>query len=315
VGRPIITFFREMQPVRITVQLQDQSTYRHVGDRAHLAYRLGFTRDPGVGQNVDLEDSAPDQIVQPSASNTSKTTRINWSTQSRLSESVRMDLSMTYSNRKRDGNNLTPSEDKTLDWPVVTLGIQRVHEWGIFGDLLSNSSIDVSYRRSKTESGSTATSRNPRTAVNVSPRWTFTFRNKLSGNLNLNYNNGETESAGRTLVTRRLGGNVKLQKSFDAQGFFGFLRFGREGYGSTIDASLDISYDRQRSFRRQDVDGEVKQDQERGSNRLSVTPNFSYQFSRSLRGGMRLGYSRSTDINSDVTTQSFIVGINATLSF
>jgi hypothetical protein len=55
------------------------------------------------------------------------------------------------------------------------------------------------------------------------------------------------------------------------------------------------------------------QSQERSSTRISVDPQFNYQFTRNLRGSLRLQYSRIAQTVS--TTQSLGMFFDAVLNF
>ena len=52
-----------------------------------------------------------------------------------------------------------------------------------------------------------------------------------------------------------------------------------------------------------------------GSNRLSVTPSFTYNITSNLSGSLRIKYSRSTTLQTDVTTSTMGLGIETTFAF
>jgi hypothetical protein len=237
------------------------------------------------------------------------------STQSKLSQNTTLDLSYQEQHSERSGSGRT-TRDVSVQWPTATVKISGLEKWGLFGDSFASSSLDVSVRRTKDVRGMTATSYQPRHGTSLSPRWTFRFKSELSGNLGVTYSNDVSRANDKDQVSNKLGASLKLQKSFDAEGALGFLRFGHKGLGTKIESTLDVAYDRSRNFRRyEDLDGNVIEDQPTGNSRLSIAPNFSYQFSRAVRAGLRLSYSRTKDLSSNVTTRAIGLGLNATLTF
>ncbi|NNM33372.1 MAG: hypothetical protein HKO53_09915 [Gemmatimonadetes bacterium] len=157
-------------------------------------------------------------------------------------------------------------------------------------------------------------SENPRVDWSIGPRWGFSFPNGLDSNLNGRWQSSVGQAANSENISRSLNVALTLSKKFDAQGRLGFLRFGRQGTGSTIDMDVSMSYDRRRRFTQDKGGGNERQNQ--GNQTVSVEPNFSYQFSRNLRAGLRVSFSRTTDLSQDnAVTTAVSLGLNATLTF
>ncbi len=312
---PVLTLLREIQPVRVSYNLQNTTNYQHAAGRADWGYRLAFLTDPGVGgagSKFDDEGVALDDDY--SSYRKSRKNRLNLSTQTRISKNVRFDVAYTRNWGENSSNLQSAARDLSEEWPVVTVNFQNVQDWKIFGNIFSMSTIDFTYRNTNSVRGQTATNDGtPRSTKSIQPRWNMRFQNDLSANLNLNYTEDKAQSAGKDNITNRIGVNMQFSKSFDAQGVLGFLRFGKSGTGSTIDMTLDIAFDQRKSARRLEDD---REDQVSGNRTFSIRPRFNYQFSRALNAGMDLSYSRNKDLgNTENGSTSFGIGFNATFTF
>jgi len=313
--RPVASLLREIQPVRVSYNLQNNTSYQHAADRAVWLYRLAFVNDPGVGGAGSKFDANGDPVDDNYSSfRKTRKNRLNLSTQTRLSRNIRLDLTYTRNWGENSSNLQSTARDLSLEWPVLTLNFQNVQNWKIFGNLFSMSTIDFTYRNTSSIRGQTATNEGtPRRTRSIQPRWNVRFKNDLSANLNVNFTEDRAQSAGKDNVTNRISVNMQFSKSFDAHGALGFLRFGKAGTGSTIDATLDLSFDQRKSARRLENN---REDQVTGNRTITIRPRFNYQFSRALNAGMDLSYSRNKDLgNTQNGSTSFGIGFNATFTF
>lgn len=307
--KPVANAVINLQPVNATYTLQRDSDYSHVNDRASWPYRLGFSMDTGVTSRVDSV------ATQPFSSRLqNRRQRATFNTQTELSETIRMDMSFTGSWSLREGSNVTETRDQSIDFPSLTLRIQRVHEWPIFGDMFSNSGIDIAYRRNKKFSGATQQSKSPSTDWSLAPRWNASFPNGLDASLSGRYVTSTADAPQSLNQNRQINASLSVNKKFDAQGRLGFLRFGQSGTGSTIDMDVTLSFDRRLRYRELKATGE--QNQRSGNQSYSVEPNFSYQFSRNLRAGLRVRFARTSDLSQENAVTTVVgLGLNATLTF
>lgn len=307
--RPFGGFFANLRPLTASWQQQKQSSYQHVNGRADALYRFGFNQEPDFSR---IDPVVPDG--QDFSTNSLQTTRqLRLNTQSQMTKSLRVDLSYSRRTTVRDGTRGL-GEDRSVEWPNVSLRVSRVHEWKYLKNWLNSSNIDVSYKKTETIQNATAsTATFPRVAWTLQPRWTFRLNSGLDTNLNVTISDDRAENTQSFQFNRQARVNLRLQQSFDATGRLAFLRFGQKGTGTTIDMNVDLTYSRQRNFREDKASGEKSQ--ERGSNRWSLSPRFTYQFSRNLRGSMRFELSRSRDIARDATTTTLGLFLEGTLTF
>ncbi|HKI83143.1 MAG TPA: hypothetical protein VKA63_02305, partial [Candidatus Krumholzibacteria bacterium] len=276
---------------------------------------MGILDDPGVVGAGSQYDAAGNPIDdQFSAFNHDRKNRVSVSTQTKLNNSIRMDLSYSRDWDTQSSNLQSGRKNTSREWPVVTLKIQNVHQWRIFGESMSNSSIDLTYRSTQSTTGVTAVNAGtPRRTKSIQPRWNVRFKNDVAANMNVNVTEDVTQSAGKDNVSKRIGVNMQFSKNFDANGALKFLRFGKQGTGSTIDMTIDLAFDQRSSLRKLENN---REDQVSGSRSYSVRPRFNYQFSRALNAGMTLGFTKSKDLgNTRNGSTSFSLGFNATFTF
>lgn len=321
--RPLRSFYTNLRPISTSWQRQKQTQYQHVNGRADLLYRFGLAERPDFSgieplrvRNVGTIE-APQYILQDtSLENISDTQQLRLNTQSQISPSVRVDFTYSRRDTERDGAR-GRSYDRTVEWPNVNLRISQVQQWGLWnfiGKPFDSSSIDVSYKGSQTlQNQSEGIPELPRTNWTFSPRWNFRMRNGLDTSVNVTLTEDEAQNLQDIQRSNSFRSNIRVAQQFDAKGRLAFLRFGRTGTGTTIDMNVTLSYTQQRSERENKQTGVI--DQPRGTNRLSLGPQFTYQFSRNLRGGLKFDYSRSYDIARDATTTSVGVFLDATLNF
>jgi len=179
------------------------------------------------------------------------------------------------------------------------------------GSPLESSDMSINWKKSLSARGRESDPQEyPSRSYGWQPRWNARLRNGMDTSLNLSLSGETQESAGQGALERRSTNvTLRLDKQFDAQGRLSFLRFGQTGVGSTIDMTLSIGWGNSASWREQDG----IRSQERTSTRISVDPQFTYQFTRNLRGSLRLQYSRVAQTVS--TTQSLGMFFDVVLNF
>ncbi len=154
---PITNALRGLQPFRVSYNQRRQNSYQHASNRAALGFRLGLLDDPrvkGAGSQYDAAGNPIDD--QFSSYNHRPSNNLSVSTQTKLNNDIRMDLSYSRNWDTQSSNLQSGRKNTSRQWPVVTLKIQNVHKWRIFGESMANSSIDFAYRNTQTTSGVTS---------------------------------------------------------------------------------------------------------------------------------------------------------------
>jgi hypothetical protein len=223
---------------------------------------------------------------------------------------------------KSTSTNVTAGLEKQSyqqDWPDVRFSLSGVEKWGVFGrsedkeGWFKNSTVDVGYKRSRQVSNYTATSYNPRTTTNITPRWNVTFQNGMSASLNVGLTKDINMTNGTRTEGNRLNVGLQLRHSFRAERLLAKLRLYKPGANPTVNMNVDINYAKDTTQRLRA--GADTPDAPSGTTRLSVNPRFSYNITRSLSGTVRFTFSRTKNIESDLVRKTFGLGLEATFVF
>lgn len=317
VGKGISRGFWDMRPISLNLNHKRTSNYQHVNGRADTVYRLGFTDRPDFG-SIDplvVRREGSELITQDFSVDLRQTQRnLRLSTQTTLADPLRLDASFNWRRNSRDSETRGDSYDRSVEWPNLTLRIQSVHTWRMFrwmGSPLESSDMSINWKKSLTARGKpTDPVEYPTRTFAWAPRWNARLRNGMDTSLNVTRSGESQESAGQGVLERRSTNvTLRIDRQFDARGRLSFLRFGQTGVGSTIDMVLSLSWGNTSSWR----DKDNLRSQERSSTRISVDPQFTYQFTRNLRGSLRLQYSRVAQTTS--TTQSLGMFFDVVLNF
>jgi hypothetical protein len=309
--------FWDMRPISLNFTHKRTSAYAHVNGRADWLYRLGMTKTPDFGsiEPLPIRLNGTEVITQDfSVDLTQVQKNLRLSTQTQLSNPLRLDGSFNWRRNERDSDARGDTYDRSLEWPNLTLRVQGVHDWRLFqwmGRPFESSDMSVNWKVTETGRGTAADLREyPTRRYSWQPRWNARFRNGIDSSMNVVRSGESQESPGQgTLQRRTTNVTVRLDKQFDARGRLAFLRFGQSGVGTTIDMTLSVTWGRDSSSRIRDG----IEDPPRQSTRLSIDPQFTYQFTRNLRGSLRLQYARNSQTVS--TTQTLGMFFDAVLNF
>jgi hypothetical protein len=309
--------FWDMRPISVNLNHKRTSSYAHVNGRADWLYRLGVTNAPDFStiDPLPIRRSGDEIITQDFSVDLLQFQRsVRLSTQTQLADELRLDASLDWRRNSRDSDVRGDSYDRSIEWPNLTLRIQGVQDWRLFqwmGRPFESSDMSINWKVTTTARGTDADIREyPTRRYTWQPRWNARFANGIDSSLNLVRSGESQESPGQgTLERRTTNVTLRLDKQFDARGRLSFLRFGQSGVGTTIDMTLSVSWGRDTSWRIRDG----IESQRRASTRMSIDPQFTYQFTRNLRGSLRLQYARNAQTVS--TTQTLGVFFDAVLNF
>ncbi|RKZ18481.1 hypothetical protein DRQ53_00140 [bacterium] len=309
--------FWDMRPISMNLNHKTTSAFQHVNGRANPSYRLGLSSTPDFS-NIDplpVRREGNELITQDFSVDLRQIQRnLRLSTQTTLADPLRLDASFNWRRNNRESEARGGSYDRSIEWPNLTLRVQRVHDWRMFkwmGNPMESSDMSLTWKQSLTARGSERDLQEyPTRSFSWQPRWNARLRNGMDTSLNVSRGGENRESAGQgTLLRRNTTITLRVDQQFDARGRLSFMRFGQSGVGSTIDMTMSITWGNNSSWREQDS----ILSQERSSTRISVDPQFTYQFTRNIRGSLRLQYSRVSQTVS--TSQSLGMFFDAVLNF
>lgn len=318
--KPFARLVSDLEPFNLNLTLNRGSNFKHVNRRANALYRFGWI----IGDDPKAAGfDTPVAPGQPVASNSGR--RKEWSidltTRSALSDNVRIDTSFQERRSEQLNSASPPRQTFSREFPQFKLTVNNVHNWRLFTGWFQQASMNLTAKKSEEYQSSSGSDKYPKISWSWQPRWNMTFHNGLTSSLNFQISSDRQDNSVNLLENSSFRTNVTLQKSFDARGALGFLRFGKEGVGSNIDMNVDAGFTQNRSVSTP-LRTTNRNSTRSGRRTFSLSPKFNYQFSRNLRGGMELRYSRNTDLERKIAsgeqspvTQSFGLFFNATLNF
>lgn len=321
VGTPFTNFWKNLQPFSVNWQQQRTTTFNQIGSRADVLYRLGFASEPDFA-SMDAVPAEYDQAIDEvlfqdfvsTTENRSRTFSMNG--QSKLSGKISLDASYRRSTNQREGA-AGATGSSNVEWPNVNVRVQGVGDWGLWnqiGDPFQSSNLDFSYKRNESRANAPqGQPAPPRISRTIQPRWNVRLNSGLDANLGVTISNEESSSLQSQQFSNSLSVNLTLRQSFDADGRLKFLRFGREGTGSTIDMNVTATFRTSESYRINE--GSDERDQVQGRQSIDLRPNFSYQFSRNLRASLELIYGRRKVVNTGAVDTTVGIFFDATLNF
>jgi hypothetical protein len=305
---PLLSGLRGLGQVQVSYTDRNSSNYSRLRGRAPFWYRIGTTQDIGV----------PDSVF--TSTSFMETKAITFSTNAQLSRRIGLDIKFNKSTGYRDqAGRLT--RDFTQDWPDLRLSVTGVEGWGIFGGgkiggqtgWFKTSSLDLSYKLSRSANGYTDTYFNPQQSTTITPRWNFSLQSGMTVTLNGSLATDNQLNSGAETVNTRWRVGTQVRHDFKAQALLAKLGIYRPGNQPTITMDVDFSLQSNRTERI--VPGAVSTQAPTGQKIISLSPRFSYQISRAVSGAMFFRYDRTANIATDLVTTALGLGLEATFVF
>jgi cell surface protein SprA len=306
---PLLGALRGIEPIAVSYSRSRSSGYgRLQGADVGLDYFLGWNTEP------DLPDSSFASRRNAQSENFSV------SAKTRLTRDLQLDVKYTLATSNQRTND-TQSWNYSQDWPDLRLNLAGVERWGLFGGnpedrnagFFRSSSLDISYKHSKSVPNYTETIHNPRRSTTISPRWNMTFQSGMSVTLNGSLAKENQVSGGTTTDSRRFQVGLQLQHEIQAQAFLAKLGLYRPGNQPTMNVSVDLRYSRNTTDR--EVEGSNFAQATQGTQNIAVAPRFSYNITRNLTGAMSLNFNQTKNLATDLVNTTIGIGVEATFVF
>ncbi len=289
--RHLFHFMGGIEPVRSTLNLDQNNSYDRVYDRADIMYRLGITNRSGViGPSGEIEN-------EPRYS--SKSLKLIMRTGFDLTSNISADLrsSIGTSTTEKVG---TKSKTNNITWPDVTVNWQGLEKWSLIKRFIKTSYLTISFKQTKITSLGREQS-----SFNLTPNWNLTWKNDLSTALSLSYNQSSDVNRSQDMWKRNWSANVELRYNIKGSKGFGlplpFLNKKKLKFKSELNTVMNINYSVTESYNVPAVSS------------LGISPSMSYRFSESVNGNLTLRYSRTA--GGIMNTVNHEVGMHATASF
>ncbi len=306
--RRLFTRYLVLGDVQTSATFGRQSSYSGIHGDAPLGYRLGLTRDPGIGTNLfPVYGAARNQTLGES-----QTYRGN--TSLKLLNRVGLDFSFQKrKDRNRTNGGLGRVQDDTT-WPEIRFNWGDIHKKlplinTVFTDFRAVSST---YSKNVKKSG---TEVNPAETVTTSVNWRplISIQGTLRGNWQTNFsaNTSSTEtlsqregSAGFT-TTRS---SVTYALSFRKR----FVRPQASGLGKDIDLSIETNYTGQSTVT-ESLTGLGNPAPQKSDN-LQLRTSATVRLTRTMSGTFSLNFGQERNLTTRLTRRSlglaFTTGFN-----
>jgi len=305
---PLMNVLRGVQPISLSWTRKQDGGYTRFTGRSSFWYSAGLMHDLEAPDSLYVGRNQSERVSKKAA------------TKFKFSRWVNLDVKYdeTESHRQQAGQS---SRDFTRNWPDLGLSLSGIEKLGFLGGggqdaVIRSSNFDLTYKQNYTVNGETAIQSNPRTTVQIGPRWTMNFRSGLSATLNLNLTDDESETNATLSRTSRMSVNAQVRHTFGAERLLSKLGLYKPGNPPKVNMTVDMTFSNdsiERWLPLQDRAGEPNTIT--GAMRLSIAPSFSYNITRNLSGAMRVNYGRDKTKESDTVTQRFGLGVEATFTF
>jgi hypothetical protein len=305
-ARRLFTKVIRLRDIQTSGTLGHRSAFTGLYGTPDWEYRLGFTRDPGVGQVVYVEPNAAYN------QNLGRSTSVTGSTQLTLLDQVGVDVSLRKRNDRTETNGRLGRVIDDLTWPDLRF------DWGdlqqkvplvrkVFADFRA---VNTAYSRNTHTSGTTE---NPKEETTVTTTWrplvsiTGTLPGEWHTTLSADLSSSETSSerlgsAGTSSSHSTNSYRASFNKKFAGAG---------GGSGRQVDLKVDLSYSLSNSETRSTYSDRVQADQR---NELRANTSAGLRLTKVLTGtfGLELGQERrpTTDWTRRSIRLYFSTGFN-----
>jgi hypothetical protein len=274
--REAVRMIGRIQPVKSSIRIDDRSSYQRLYDRADWLYRFGLTKESGaIGSSCDTLRCDPENTPLRSSKRITLDLRSGLAITSNLSADVRFNLS-----KRTDVADLRVTESQDMTWPDVSLSWKGLERWGLLARYIKQSDLTVNYVKKSSSSIGTE-----RENYALSPNWNLTWKNSLSTNLSFTYSRQQRIDKRQEMWDRTWAANLELR--YDIKGSQGFgiplplLSRKKFKFQSTLTTVLNLGYSSTESYNTPP------------STILTISPRFTYTFSRNVSGNLTASYKRS----------------------
>ncbi len=291
VFRHMLRFLGRVDPVKSSFNIDRRNRFERLHERAGMAYQYGFSSKSGTMGALGDADSNP----------LTETTQIVLDLRSGFDVTSKLSAKINFSASKRkEESDTRVTETENITWPDVNLNWRGLHEWPMLRKYIDNSDLTISYiqRTSKKQGGET-------TGYQLNPNWNLKWKNKLTSNISVSYSKKTTMERGQEMWEKNYSVNLELRYDIRGSKGFGvplpFLKKKKLKFESTLTTVLNVTYNHSEKWNMPVITS------------FSVSPRFTYTFSKNVSGNLAINYRRSSGgiygyINHEI-------GLHATAEF
>jgi hypothetical protein len=287
---------------------QDRSTaFYGVRDRPPRSYQFGLSEDVGS------------RVLLTTLNNDNRKVGNTYGLSSGISLGV-MQLRAGYqrsTNEVTSGGNTTIRRART--WPDLNLSLMSLEDLPLLKPVASSSTLSATYSTRSDESenvgsGLTSTGETKQFTPGWRVEWKKGFSTALEGSYQRSARLSLSSSSRPRTVTERKGVRVSTKYSFSAPTGMRLPFFGsRVHFNSNLDLSVDVNLDNAYSYTTQEASLDPTPQVSANTSTFSLIPTASYNFSRSVTGGLE-GEFRQEHMRKEGRTRQRI-GLNLWVLF
>lgn len=304
-----------VKPVTVKYGITESSMYPALVEKASLAYRFGFTTDPGV----------------PRASTTTGVNRLSHSLGRTVSASSGVALfsgisaDVRYERSVQKTLDTSPTERVSTTWPDVTFNLRSVRGLWLLGKLLNRISPSSGFSRNveynqRIGAGFKSDEKERKAfspllgfSINVSKAIRTNGRLEVSTTTTTRY----TETTGAMSgITRSTSKGLSFDGSYNFRNPSGIRLplFGRVKFESVMSLTLNVSY-RLTDDETGDAASDFQLESFSRKTSLNIQPGASYSFSSTIKGGMSARWQDNYDSSTRRRTHTRELGLWVEMNF
>jgi hypothetical protein len=288
-----LRFLGRFEPIKTNINIDHNSSYQRIYERASLLYQLGFTDNTGVtGKSGEIEDH-PERATDDFA--------VGLRTGVDLTSNINLDMRLNYAKRKNDYSGRITESDR-LTWPSVNMSWSGLERLKILQGMIESSDITLNY-----EQITLTDARREEVSTTISPTWNFTWKNTLTTNVSFSYRQTTKTEQGQEIWTKVWSLNVNARYNFKGSKGIGlplpFLNKKRLKFQSTLTTDINVGYSSSSRYNQP------------AASTLAIAPTASYKFSKRMQGTLAVNYRRSSGGIYGYINHSIGVHITADFTF
>ena len=291
-----LRFIGKIDPIKSSIRIDDRSNYQRLYERADWMYRLGFDRGSGaIGSSCDGADCETENEPYRASKRIVFDLKSGLDLTSNLSADIRFNMG-----KKTDEADSRLTKSQNMTWPDIALNWKGLENWGPLKGLVRSSNFTINFKRKTSKSISV-----DRKDYALSPNWSLTWKNALSTNFSFSYSRQAKIEKKQEIWDRTWSANLELR--YDIKGSKGFglpipgLSNKKIKFESNLTTVLNLGYSSTESYNLP------------ASTVMTISPRFTYMFSRSISGTLTANYKRIAGGRFGYINH--VVGLHATAEF
>ncbi|MFH1700303.1 MAG: cell surface protein SprA [Candidatus Zixiibacteriota bacterium] len=304
-----------IKPVSVKFGVGRSLAYPSISQKANLKFRFGFSEDPGVEQ-VSINSGTVRQ---------SKSISRSMSANSGVSLFSGISADVKYNRSERETFLTSPTISISQTWPDIDFNFRSIKGLWVIGKFLNKISPSCKFTRttSTKQRKNEPHPHNENIVESFSPLFSFSFVMFKAMRSSVRIETSKTTAkningtfGNVTDITKRGQKSIsfKTAYSFTSPRGIKLPIFGRLKFQSQLSLSLDVSYKKNKSESAKETGG-YKFNLTEDITNLAISPQASYSFSTTVKGGLRARWQDSSNARNRTKTHTRELGIWVEMRF